>query len=150
MRKGLLAIALAVTGIVAAAVAQPAMAEGKMHYLAIHVDENDPVKMNIALNNATFVTKYYREKGEDVKVEIVAHGPGLHMFREDTSPVKTRIAAMSLEQGNLAFSACSNTIRAMKKKDGKDVPLISEATVVTSGVVRLMELQEQGWNYVRP
>lgn len=150
MKNGLLAVALAVASLVVTAVAQPAMAEGKMHYLAIHVDENDPVKMNIALNNAKFVTKYYREKGEDVKVEIVAHGPGLHMLREDTSPVKTRIASMSLEQGNLAFSACGNTIRGMKKKEGKDVPLISEATRVTSGVVRLMELQEAGWNYVRP
>jgi intracellular sulfur oxidation DsrE/DsrF family protein len=28
--------------------------------------------------------------------------------------------------------------------------LIAEATVVPSGVVRLMELQEQGWSYVRP
>lgn len=150
MKNGLLAVALAIASLVVTAVAQPAMAEGKMHYLAIHVDENDPVKMNIALNNAKFVTKYYREKGEDVKVEIVAHGPGLHMLREDTSPVKTRIASMSLEQGNLAFSACGNTMRGMKKKEGKDVPLISEATQVTSGVVRLMELQEAGWNYVRP
>lgn len=150
MKNGLLAVALAIASLVVTAVAQPAMAEGKMHYLAIHVDENDPVKMNIALNNAKFVTKYYREKGEDVKVEIVAHGPGLHMLREDTSPVKTRIASMSLEQGNLVFSACGNTMRGMKKKEGKDVPLISEATQVTSGVVRLMELQEAGWNYVRP
>ncbi len=150
MKNGLLAVALAIASLVVTAVAQPAMAEGKMHYLAIHVDENDPVKMNIALNNAKNVTKYYRDKGEDVKVEIVAHGPGLHMFREDTSPVKTRIAAMALEQDNLAFSACGNTMRGMKKKEGKDVPLISEATQVTSGVVRLMELQEEGWTYVRP
>lgn len=129
---------------------QPALAEGKTHYLAIHVDENDPVKMNIALNNASNMTKYYRAKGEDVKIEIVAHGPGLHMLREDTSPVKTRIAAMALEQDNLAFSACGNTMKGMAKKEGKDVILISEAHEVPAGVVRLMELQEQGWSYVKP
>lgn len=150
MRNLALAALFALAGVFAIVVSPPAMAEGKTHYLAIHVDENDPMKMNIALNNAKFVTKYYREKGEDVKVEIVAHGPGLHMLREDSSPVKARIAAMTLEQGNLAFSACGNTMRAMKKKDGKDVPLISEATQVTSGVVRLMELQESGWLYVKP
>jgi hypothetical protein len=27
---------------------------------------------------------------------------------------------------------------------------VPEATVVPAGVVRLMELQEQGWSYVRP
>jgi uncharacterized protein len=28
--------------------------------------------------------------------------------------------------------------------------LISEAKIVPSGVVRVMELQEQGWTYVKP
>ncbi|MBE9554794.1 MAG: DsrE family protein [Proteobacteria bacterium] len=150
MKRGMLGAIFVLVGLFAVAVGQPAMAEGKMHYLAIHVDENDPMKMNIALNNAKNVTKYYRDKGEDVKIEIVAHGPGLHMFREDTSPVKTRIAAMALEQDNLAFSACGNTMNGMKKKEGKEVQLISEATRVPAGVVRLMELQEEGWSYVRP
>lgn len=59
MKNGFLAIVLALTGLIVSAVAQPAMAEGKMHYLAIHVDENDPMKMNIVLNNAKNVTKYY-------------------------------------------------------------------------------------------
>ena len=38
----------------------------------------------------------------------------------------------------------------MRKAENKDIPLISEATVVKSGVVRVMELQEQGWTYVKP
>jgi len=28
--------------------------------------------------------------------------------------------------------------------------IVSDATIVPSGVVRLMELQEQGWSYVQP
>lgn len=150
MRTGLLAIAFALTGLLAAAVVQPAMADGKMHRLAIHVDENDPVKMNIVLNNAGNLIKYYKAKGEEVQIEIVAHGPGLHMLREDTSPVKTRIAAMALENDNMEFSACGNTMKGMAKKEGKPVQLISEAHEVPAGVVRLIELQEQGWSYVKP
>jgi intracellular sulfur oxidation DsrE/DsrF family protein len=38
----------------------------------------------------------------------------------------------------------------MEKTEGKAVPIIADATLVPSGVVRLMELQEQGWSYVRP
>ena len=38
----------------------------------------------------------------------------------------------------------------MHKAESKEIPLIPEATVVKSGVVRVMELQEQGWAYVRP
>ena len=138
--------------LLAAAIAAPraAQADGAAHYLAIHVDENDPQKMNIALNNARNVASYYREKGETVEIEIVAYGPGLHMYRADTSPVKDRIAAMSLENPQLKFSACGNTMAGMSKKEGKEIALISEAREVPSGVVRLMELQEKGWTYVRP
>ena len=72
------------------------------------------------------------------------------MLREDTSPVKARIAAMALEMGNISFAACGNTKAKMAKKAGKKIKLIAEAKIVPSGVVRLMELQEQGWSYIRP
>ena len=68
--------------------AQPAT---KAHRLVIQVDQNDPAVMNLALNNATNVIDYYRAKGEDVDVDVVTYGPGLHMLRDDTSPVKDRI-----------------------------------------------------------
>ena len=70
--------------------ASPA-ADGKPHRIAIQVDQNDPQVMNLALNNATNVIEYYRGKNEDVEVDIVTYGPGLHMLRADTSPVQDRI-----------------------------------------------------------
>ncbi|MEM9629362.1 MAG: DsrE family protein [Pseudomonadota bacterium] len=126
-----------------------ALAEG-VKRVAIHVDENDPARMNMALNNAANIYKYYDEKGEAVEVRLVANGPGLHMFREDTSPVKERIAAMSLEHEGLTFAACGNTHRAMSSKAGGDITLISEAEMIQSGVVELIELQGDGWAYIRP
>ena len=126
-----------------------AVAEG-IKRVAIHVDENDPSRMNMALNNAANIYKYYNDKGEAVEVRLVANGPGLHMFREDTSPVKDRIAAMSLEHESLTFAACGNTHRAMSSKAGGDITLISEAEMIPSGVVELIELQGEGWAYIRP
>jgi intracellular sulfur oxidation DsrE/DsrF family protein len=38
----------------------------------------------------------------------------------------------------------------MEKTEGKEVPILSEAMLVPSGVVRLMDLQEKGWSYLRP
>jgi hypothetical protein len=38
----------------------------------------------------------------------------------------------------------------MEKREGHPITIIPQATVVPAGVVRLMELQEQGWSYVRP
>jgi intracellular sulfur oxidation DsrE/DsrF family protein len=127
-------------------------ADGKPHRVSIQVDQNDPQVMNLALNNATNVIEYYRAKNEDVDVDIVTYGPGLHMLRDDTSPVKDRIKRLKelAFPGKIQFSACNNTKQNMEKAEGKAVPIISDATIVPSGVVRLMELQEQGWSYVRP
>jgi len=127
-----------------------ALAEGVAHRLAIHVDENDPAVMNMALNNAQNATAYYASVGDTVEIELVAYGPGLMMFVADKSPVVDRLSAMSLEMPTMTFSACGNTLAAMKKKAGGDVALVSEAVVVPSGVVRLIELQEQGFAYLRP
>ncbi|MHB1102980.1 MAG: DsrE family protein [Devosia sp.] len=131
-------------GVVAAA------AEEAMHRLAIHVDQNDPAVMNLALNNAQNVKQFYAAKGETVAIEIVAYGPGLEMYVAERSPVSDRISAMSLESPEIVFTACGNTHQALNKKEGREVPLLSEIVEVPSGVVRLMELQGEGYAYVRP
>lgn len=127
-------------------------ADASAHRIAIQVDQNDPAVMNLALNNATNVIEYYRGKGESVDVELVTYGPGLNMLRDDTSPVKDRIRHIKdlAFPGKIRFSACGNTRKGMEKKEGHAIPILPEATEVPSGVVRLMELQEQGWSYVRP
>jgi len=127
-----------------------AFADTKTHYVAVHVDENDPKVMNMALNNVQNVNAYYESKGESVVIELVAYGPGLNMYIPGKSPVADRIATMSLEMENLSFAACGNTHRKMSEKAGKEITLLDEATMVPSGVVRLIELQEDGYAYVRP
>jgi hypothetical protein len=126
--------------------------DGKTHRIAIQVDQNDPQVMNMVLNNATHVIEYYRERHEDVDVEIVAYGPGLHMLRADSSPVQDRIKRLKDEvfPGKIQFSACNNTKQGMEKAEGHAISIVPEATIVPSGVVRLMELQEADWSYVRP
>ncbi len=144
MKKLILAVFMVI------ATAFAASAEGQTHYVAIHVNQNDPKVMNMALNNARNVAKYYESIGDEVVVELVAYGPGLNMLLQGRSPVADRIAAMSLEMENLSFSACANTHRKMSAKAGEELVLLDEATMVPSGVVRLIELQEQGYAYVRP
>jgi intracellular sulfur oxidation DsrE/DsrF family protein len=120
------------------------------HRLAVQVNVNDAAVMNLALNNVSNAAQYYSEIGQKVEIEVVAFGPGLHMLRDDTSPVKARIKSMSETMPNVAFSACGNTRENMTRAEAKDIPLISQAKVVKAGVVRLVELQERGWSYLRP
>ena len=106
--------------------------------------------MNLALNNVQNVNKYYESKGEEVIIEVIAYGPGLKMFFEEGSPVSERISVMSLGMDNVSFSACGNTHRKMSEKAGKEIALMSEAGMVPSGVIRLIELQEEGYAYLKP
>lgn len=119
------------------------------HKVAIQVNQSEKGVMDLALNNAKNIDEYYKSKGETVLIEIVTYGPGLHMLRAE-SPVKDRIATMSLEYPNLTFAACGNTQTNMSKAEGKPVALLSEAKLTPSGVVRLMELQGKGYAYIRP
>jgi len=147
---------LAVTAIAACLLLSPSAkvhAEDiKPHRLVIQVDQDDPAVMNLALNNATNVIDFYRAKGETVELDIVTYGPGLNMLRDDKSPVKDRIKHMKdyAFPSAVQFSACNNTKENMEKKEGHAISVVSEAVVVPSGVVRLMELQEKGWSYLRP
>jgi len=124
------------------------------HRLVIQVDQNDPAVMNLALNNAQNVLEYYRDKHEDVDIEIVAYGPGLNMLRADTSPVKDRIAQIASGDATfpskIVFSACNNTKQAMERREGHPIPILPQAGIVPAGIVRIMELEERGWSYVRP
>jgi intracellular sulfur oxidation DsrE/DsrF family protein len=145
---------IATLSLVAAVSADDTKTQGpeKPHRVAIQVDQNDPAVMNLALNNATNVIEYYRAKGEDVDVDVVTYGPGLHMLRADTSPVLDRIKSLkdSAFPSKIQFSACNNTKEGMEKKEGRPINVFSEAVIVPSGVVRLIELQEKGWSYIRP
>jgi intracellular sulfur oxidation DsrE/DsrF family protein len=142
--------AMALLLAVAPAAAQDRNPVPKVHRLVLQVNSNDLAMMTLALNNATNVEQYYTSRGEKVDIEVVTFGSGLHMLREDTSPVKLRIKAISERTSSISFKACGNTQENMRKAENKDIPLLKEATVVESGVVRLLERQEQGWAYVRP
>jgi intracellular sulfur oxidation DsrE/DsrF family protein len=120
------------------------------HRLILQVNSNEPAMMNLALNNASNVVQYYKDLGEKVSIEVVTFGPGLHMLRDDTSPVKARIETLALSSPEISFKACGNTRENMSKAEGKEISLISQANIVKSGVVRVMELQEHGWTYVKP
>jgi len=120
------------------------------HRLILQVNTNDPAMMNLALNNATNVDQYYSDLGEPIEIEVIAFGGGLHMLRDDTSPVKDRLKTIAENRPSISFKACGNTQENMSKAESKKIPLVGQATVVPSGVVRVMELQEQGWSYVRP
>lgn len=120
-------------------------AEGAPHKVVIQVSTDDPRTQTIALNNAVNLQKALGQ--DNVQIEIVAYGPGLGML---TSNSKEGQRITSLAMQDIQFSACGNTMKGIEKKTGKMPALLEGVTVVEAGVLRLMELQEQGYAYVRP
>jgi len=122
----------------------------KVHQVVIQVTQNDPALMNMALNNAENLSRYYQQKGESAQIEFVAYGPGLHMLRSDTSPVRDRVKSFAEKNKQVTFSGCGNTLNAQSKQESKEISLLPEARIVPTGIARITELQEHGWNDVRP
>ena len=119
------------------------------HKVGIQVNQNDKALMDLALNNAKNIIEHYKAKGETVAIEIVTYGPGLHMLRADTSPVKDRIAPMALENANLKFIACANTQANQSKAEGSPYAR-EQGKGHALGRGALLELQKQGYAYIRP
>jgi intracellular sulfur oxidation DsrE/DsrF family protein len=122
----------------------------EQHRVVIQVSENDPRIMNLALNNAENLRNFYEQAGETVQIEIVAYGPGLTMLRSDTSPVRDRLAALVGRPQAVTFSGCANTLSTQSRQESKEISLVPEAQLVPAGIARIVQLQEQGWTYIRP
>ncbi len=117
----------------------------KEHKLVIQVSTDDPRTQKIALNNAVNLQALYGI--DNVDIEIVAYGPGLGLL---TPKNKQAARVKSLAMQNITFSACQNTMNKIKKKKGHLPKLTEGVGQVKAGVARIMELQEEGYAYIRP
>jgi hypothetical protein len=122
-----------------------AFADEDVHKLVIQVSTDDVRTQNIAMNNAVNLQKALGQ--DNIIIEIVAYGPGLSMMTPK-SPASKRIPSLAMQ--DITFSACGNTKAKMEAKSGKKIELVEGVQMVPAGVLRIMELQEQGYAYVRP
>ncbi|MEY2343359.1 hypothetical protein AB4090_14875 [Acidithiobacillus sp. IBUN Pt1247-S3] len=113
--------------------------------LVMQVSQDNPGRWNLTLNTAQNILNFFGQ--EKVQIVVVAFGPGLKMELKN-SPVAQRIAAINAE--GVEFDACHNTMEQMKKKIGHLPVLVPSAVVVPAGIVRIMQLESHGFNYVKP
>lgn len=125
--------------------AQATPEDSNKHKVVIQVSTDDAKTQTIVLNNAVNLQKFYGM--DNVTIEVVGYGPGLGLLTTENQQ-STRVKSLSLQ--NIRFSACGNTMEKVEKKTGKKVALTEGVQVVPTGVARIMELQEQGYSYVRP
>ena len=113
--------------------------------LVIQVSSADEVKQKVALNNAVNMQKALGQ--DNITIEVVAYGPGLSLLTDKSSQLQ-RVASLAMQE--IRFSACGTSMNKLAKKTGHMPVLIEGVQVVPAGVIRIMELQEQGYAYIRP
>ena len=119
--------------------------ENTANKLVIQVSTDDVITQKIALNNAVNLQKLYGL--DNIVIEIVAYGPGLQLLTEN-SVMASRVESLAMQE--ITFSACENTMEAQHKRTGKMPLLLDGVGTVNAGVARIMELQQQGYAYIRP
>ena len=138
-------VTFAVVLLVVAALANASERTEASTKTVIQISSGDAATQNLVLNNAANLEK---ELGiGNVDIEIVAFGPGLEMLTI-FSPFQDRVEEMVSQ--NIRFSACGNTMAAIERRTGQKPELAKGVDIVSSGVARIVELQKQGYTYVRP
>lgn len=108
-----------------------------------HLSDLD--KVNFVLGN---IKNHYEGTGGNVEIALVVHGPALAGFKSKgiSAAISGRFAGL-VQQG-LDPHACGNTMRGM------DITLADLLdgfhAADQGGVVKLAELQSQGYVYLRP
>jgi intracellular sulfur oxidation DsrE/DsrF family protein len=107
----------------------------------------DAEKVNFALNN---MRNHIKGVGgpENVELVLVVHGPGLKRFHDIQATDKLRKMVSGLQDVGVEFDACGNTMRAQGVQIDELIP--GMIRVDQGGVVRIAELQQQGYLYIRP
>ena len=115
-----------------------------MYYdLLIHVDDNDPARLNFAFNNVA----NYRAglPGEEFRVVMVANGPAVQLFTRENKALAERGAKLMAE--GLSIRLCNNALTTFNISRAD---LWEGCEVVPAGVVEIVKLQREGFAFLRP
>lgn len=127
----------------------PASAEPSATRIVFHLTNPDMAVAGDLLDEIEAMLREYREQGDALRVEVVAHGDGLGLLRERLSHHRDQIESMANRYPNLTFVACQNTIDRLRVESGIEVILLPDALLTGSGVDHVVRRQQEGWVYIR-
>ena len=118
---------------------------GAKYKAVIHVDEDSPERLLMALRNAYNLLDVVGEANADVAIVFNVRGPLAIMKGSVDNFVREQINEL-LTMG-VKFYVCQISLRSLgvKRED-----LIDGVEVVDSGIKKIVELEAQGYAYVRP
>jgi intracellular sulfur oxidation DsrE/DsrF family protein len=85
---------------------------------------------------------------DNVTIALVIHGPALRAFQTSQANPELTHHVGKLSNAGVGFAACGNTMKSQKITLNDLLP--GFVTAEKGGVVRIAELQSQGYLYLRP
>jgi hypothetical protein len=130
--------------VIALFTALPALAGGKLNVVYHLADQN---KVGFVLGN---IRNHIDGVGgpEHVHIVLVMHGPAVKSFVDIDALDSVRNAVKTLRSEGVEFDVCANTLKALKLN--LDDMLPGMVLAAHGGVVRIAELESQGYLYIRP
>jgi len=122
----------------------PAFAADKQK-VVYHLADED--KAGFVLNN---IRNHIDGMGgpDRVQIVLVMHGPVVKSFGDIDAVDRVRNDVKALQADGVEVDVCANSLKAFNLKLDELLPGLVEARA--SGVVRIAELQSQGYLYIRP
>jgi hypothetical protein len=122
----------------------PAFAADKQK-VVYHLADED--KAGFVLNN---IRNHIDGMGgpDRVQIVLVMHGPVVKSFGDIDAVDRVRNDVKALQGDGVEVAVCANSLKAFNLKLDELLPGLVEASA--SGVVRIAELQSQGYLYIRP
>ena len=146
-RNAMLRAAAAIGAVFAASGARAATETPAMGKLKVVYHLNDLDKVNFVLGN---IENHFEGVGgpDNVTIALVIHGPALRAFHAASAnpDVSKRVGQFS--KAGLQMAACGNTMKSQHVTVNELLPGFVAAE--KGGVVRIAELQSQGYLYLRP
>ena len=115
-----------------------------MYNAVFHIDLDEEKPLQIGLNNMTNLLKAIDERPHELI--MLFNGPAVKLFADmRINPFVEQMDA--LRAAGAEFQVCRNALNAFEIADA----LIPEGfTVIPAGIVALIELQQQGFAYIKP
>ena len=138
----LLAAAAAVTS------ASHLPAQPRKHKVVYHLSEAGVDRARFVLGNIHNTISGVGGAGNVEAIELVVHGPALKTFVTAGMDPQLKALLTELQGQGVVFGACGNTMKGFSLTLDQLPP--GAHPLPQGGVVRIMELVEQGYVYLRP
>jgi uncharacterized protein len=147
-RLVLLALLTMLPAVAGVAAASHLKEQPRKHRVVYHLSEAGVDKARFVLGNIQNTIAGVGGAGHIEAIELVVHGPALKTFLAAGMDPQLKAMLAELQGQGLAFGACGNTMKAFSITL-EQLPTGAHP-LPQGGVVRLMELVEQGYVYLRP